>query len=237
MCQVNIIVPALLAGDAVIVKPSPQTPSSSERILRNFKASGLPSNVLQVLHCSFDQVTTIVQDPRVNLVSFTGSVEKGNIIDKSAVNGQGFKRVNLELGGKDPAYVRKDADATFAAEQIVDGALFNSGQSCCAIERVYVHADVYDAFTAAVKKEIEGYKLGNPRQPDVTLGPVISKASARTIREHYADALKSGAQGLIDEKLFADVAKEGSNYVQPQAFVNVNHDMLIMKEETLWVVL
>lgn len=232
MCQVNIVVPALLAGNAVIVKPSPQTPSSAERIAKNLIAAGLPKDLIQVLHISLDQVTKVVADPRVNLVSFTGSVEKGSLVDRAAANGPGFKRVNLELGGKDAAYVREDVDVAFAAEQIVDGGLFNSGQSCCAIERVYVHEKVHDAFLEAVKKEISSYKLGDPKDPSTTTGPVISLASAKNVREHYADAIKKGAKALVDESLFP-MAKEGTTYVAPQAFSNVNHDMLLMSEETL----
>lgn len=232
MTQVNILVPALLAGNAVIVKPSPQTPSSSERIINNLVQSGLPKDLAQVLHVSFDQVPGIVADPRIGLVSFTGSVSKGALVDKAAANGPGFKRVNLELGGKDAAYVRADADPAYTAAEVVDGGLFNSGQSCCAIERVYVHEKVYDAFVDEVKKVISGYKLGDPKNPEVTLGPVISKEAAKSVRAHYADAVSKGAKGIVDEKLFPE-SKEGTTYVHPQAFVNVNHDMLIMNEETL----
>lgn len=231
MTQVNILVPALLAGNAVIVKPSPQTPSSSERIINNLVQSGLPKDLAQVLHVSFDQVPGIVADPRIGLVSFTGSVSKGALVDKAAANGPGFKRVNLELGGKDAAYVRADADPAYTAAEVVDGGLFNSGQSCCAIERVYVHEKVYDAFVDEVKKVISGYKLGDPKNPEVTLGPVISKEAAKSVRAHYADAVSKGAKGIVDEKLFPE-SKEGTTYVHPQAFVNVNHDMLIMNEET-----
>lgn len=190
MTQVNSIIPALLAGNTLLVKPSPQTPSSSERIARLLEASGLPKNVCQVLHLTVAQNDMVVADKRVAFVSFTGSVANGSRVESSArgIGGAGFKRVGLELGGKDAAYVREDADPAFAAGEIADGGFFNSGQSCCAVERVYVHEKVYEAFVEELAKVVGDLKLGDPRKQETTMGPVISINSAKNIRAHGEDA-------------------------------------------------
>lgn len=172
------------------MKPSPQTPSSSERIARLLHAAGVPKDVFQVLHLTLPHNDMVVADKRVAFVSFTGSVANGARVESCArgVGGAGFKRVGLELGGKDAAYVREDCDAAFAAENIADGAFFNSGQSCCAVERVYVHEKVYEAFIKELAKVVGELKLGDPREKDTTLGPVVSINSAKTIRSHGEDA-------------------------------------------------
>lgn len=171
-------------------------------------------------------------DPRVDFVAFTGSVPGGHAIQEAAAKGPGFKGVGLELGGKDPAYVREDADLKYTVANLVDGAFFNSGQSCCAIERIYVHSSVYDEF---VKQFVEltrsDYKLGDPSKPETTLGPVVSLASATRIRKQVADAVAAGAKLLVAESDFPG-AKEGTTLVGPQVLVNVDHTMDVMKEET-----
>lgn len=152
MIQVNALIPALLAGNAVILKPSPQTPLTSEVLAQLLTSSGLPQDVVQVLHTTPESLDRVVSSPLVNFVSFTGSVDNGARVDKVArgEDGKGFKQVMLELGGKDPAYVREDADPEWSAAEIADGAFFNSGQSCCAVERVYVHEKAYDRFVKAL---------------------------------------------------------------------------------------
>lgn len=122
-------------------------------------------------------------------------------------------------------------DPAWAAENVVDGAFFNSGQSCCAIERVYVHESIYDHFVDAVVKEVKNYKLGDPSDPSTSLGPVVSTRSAATIREHIRDALAKGGKALIDEALFP-ASKEGTAFVAPQVLVDVTHEMKAMSEET-----
>ncbi|KAK4058151.1 hypothetical protein OIO90_000890 [Microbotryomycetes sp. JL221] len=231
MIQVNALIPALLAGNSVILKPSPQTPVVAERILESLLEAGLPKDVCQVMHLTPTQMDYVVAHPLVSFVSFTGSVANGQRVEKTAASfpGPGFKHVGLELGGKDAAYVREDCDPAYAAENIVDGAMFNSGQSCCAVERVYVHEKVYDAFVEECVKA--GYVLDDPRKQETTLGPVISLRSAATIRSHIAEAVEQGAKALIDEKQFS-VAKEGTTYVAPQVLINVNHSMKVMSQET-----
>ena len=131
LTTVNSVLPAILSGNAVLLKPAPQTPTPAERILTTWTAAGLPANVLQVVHLSQDMVLEkFVTDPRIDFVAFTGSVVGGRAVSEAAAKGKGFKGIALELGGKDPAYVREDADVAWTAENLVDGAMFNSGQSC-----------------------------------------------------------------------------------------------------------
>ncbi|BGP21896.1 hypothetical protein JCM10295v2_000773 [Rhodotorula toruloides] len=235
MIQVNALIPALVAGNSVILKPSPQTPLVAERIQESFEAAGLPKDLLQTLHLTPPQMDHLVSHPLIPFISFTGSVENGKRVEKTAAlaaeHGAGFKMVGLELGGKDAAYVREDCDPAYAAENVVDGAMFNSGQSCCAVERVYVHESVYDKFVEEVVKVVKGYKLGDPRHDDTTLGPVISLRSAATIRGHVSEAVSKGARALISESHFPE-AKEGTTYVAPQVLVDVDHSMKVMSEET-----
>jgi len=134
----------------------------------------------------------------------------------------GFKGVALELGGKDPAYVRSDADIDYAAAELVDGAFFNSGQSCCAVERIYVHDSIYDKFVLAYADIVKKYKLGDPTEPGTNLGPVVSLASAARIRKQVDDAIKAGATPLIPADLFP-AAKPGTTYIAPQVLINVDH--------------
>jgi len=167
----------------------------------------------------------------VDFVSFTGSVAGGQAVERAAVEAAGFKGVALELGGKDPAYVRPDADLKYTVAELVDGAMFNSGQSCCAIERIYVHEAVYEEFKDQYVDLVKKYVLGDPTKSETSLGPVVSIASAQRIRKQVADAVEAGATALIPENLFP-IAQPGTAYVAPQVLVNVNHTMDVMMEET-----
>ena len=171
----NSLVPALLAGNSVVIKPSPQTPTVAERVHVAF--AGAPDGVIRVLHCGAPPaIQALVRRPEVKLVCFTGSVAGGLAVQQAAA-GHVDVRVGLELGGNDPAYVRADVDVAWAAAQIVDGAVYNSGQSCCAVERVYVAAEIHDEFVKEVIHALEGYVLGDPSDARTNLGPVISKAA------------------------------------------------------------
>jgi acyl-CoA reductase-like NAD-dependent aldehyde dehydrogenase len=229
---VNSIVPALLAGNSVILKPSPQTPTSAEQIQRAFADAGLLEGVIQVFHSgSIAQIESIARSPQIQLVCFTGSVANGLAVQHAASDRIGV-RVGLELGGKDPAYIRPDVDLKWAAEEIVDGAIFNSGQSCCSVERVYVHEQIYDDFASAVQDVLKGYQLGDPFDKKTHVGPVVSKRSADTIKSHIQDALDKGATNATpDNESFKSPPKDG-NYVAPTLLTNVNHDMVVMTEET-----
>lgn len=229
LASVNAVVPAILAGNSVILKIAPQTPLVAERYAQAFEAAGLPEGVFQFLHIDHDQVAEVIRDPRIAFVAFTGSVAGGHAVQRAA--SERFIATGLELGGKDPAYVRPDAPMAETIENLVDGAMFNSGQSCCAIERIYVHRDVYDRFVEGAVELTKQYKLGDPLQPESTLGPMVRADAADKAREHIREALSKGARGLIDPALFPS-SRVGTPYLAPQILVNVDHSMLVMSEET-----
>ncbi|KAK0311338.1 hypothetical protein LTR01_003333 [Friedmanniomyces endolithicus] len=235
---VNSLIPALLAGNSVILKPSPQTPTIVEQVQKIFVEAGLDEDVIQYFHCGdFAKIEKMVQAPEIQLVCFTGSVAGGLAVQKAAA-GRVDCRVGLELGGKDPAYVRSDVDLAWAAEEIVDGAVFNSGQSCCSLERVYVHESVHDDFVKAVQKVLSGYKLGDPNDKDTNIGPVISKAAAARIQSHIDDALAKGAKNATPHnKTFTSPPATNGNYIPPTLLTHVNHTMLVMRDETFGPIL
>ncbi|KAI0006784.1 aldehyde dehydrogenase [Xylariaceae sp. FL0662B] len=228
---INSLVPALLAGNTVIIKPSPQTPTIAEQISKVFLEAGLPAGVLQYFHCGSPFIIeTVVRNPKISLICFTGSVAGGLAVQKAASDR--IVNVGLELGGKDPAYVRGDVDLDWAAAEIIDGAIFNSGQSCCAIERVYVDEKIYDSFIEATQKVLKDYKVGDPLVKETQIGPVVSKRSKETIESHIRDALDKGARDVTPENpTFTGLPPKG-NFVKPTLLVDVNHDMLVMTEET-----
>jgi acyl-CoA reductase-like NAD-dependent aldehyde dehydrogenase len=203
-----------------------------EHVQEIFLEAGLPPNVIQYFHSgSPTLVESVVRNPAIKLVCFTGSVAGGLAVQKAASDRVDV-RVGLELGGKDPAYIRSDVDIKWAAEEIVDGAIFNSGQSCCSVERVYVAAEIHDEFVKAVQDVLSGYKLGDPSDPKTQLGPVVSKRSKESIESHVKDALEKGAKDLTPKnESFTSAPKEG-NYVAPVLLVDVTHEMLVMSEET-----
>lgn len=229
LTSVNSIVPAIMAGNTVILKHSNQTPRCAERYAEAFAAAGFPEGVFQYLHMSHDDVANVIGDGRIGFVAFTGSVAGGHAVTQAAAGR--FVGLGLELGGKDPAYVRPDANMAHAVENLVDGAMFNSGQSCCGIERIYVHRDVYDEFMAGVVDLTRQYRLGNPLDPETTLGPMVRVSAAAFVREQIAEAVGRGARALIDPRAFpAD--KEGTPYLAPQVLIDVDHGMRVMTEES-----
>ncbi len=229
LTSVNSIIPALMAGNTVILKHSAQTPLVAERYAEAFAAADLPAGVFQFLHLDHGATERVIKAPEVDFVAFTGSVPGGEMVEGAA---QGrFIGVGLELGGKDPAYVRADADMGHAVENLVDGAFFNSGQSCCGIERIYVHQDVYDDFVEGYAELVDQYVLGDPTDPETTLGPMVRAEAADFVRRQIADATASGAQALIDGANFpAD--ESGTPYMAPQVLVDVDHSMAVMVEES-----
>ncbi|MFQ5785373.1 MAG: aldehyde dehydrogenase family protein [Alphaproteobacteria bacterium] len=229
LTAVNSVVPALMAGNAVVLKHSAQTPLCAERFAEAFTAGGLPDGVFQHLHLSHAGVERAVRDPRIAFVAFTGSVAGGHAVQRAA--SERFIATGLELGGKDPAYVRADADLDHAVETLADGVFFNAGQSCCGIERIYAHADVYDRFVEGVVAVAEGYQLGNPLEADTTLGPMVRTSAAEAVRRQIDAAVAKGARALVDETRFP-AAKAGTPYLAPQVLVGVDHSMALMTEET-----
>jgi acyl-CoA reductase-like NAD-dependent aldehyde dehydrogenase len=229
LTAVNGVVPALLAGNAVILKHSAQTPLCAERMGEGFTAAGLPAGVFQHLHLSHAAAARIIEAGRVDFVGFTGSVAGGRSVQEAASHR--FLEVGLELGGKDPAYVRPDADLDHAIENLADGAFFNSGQSCCAIERIYVHRDVHDRFVDGLVEFARSYRLDDPTDPATTLGPLVRPAAAEFVRAQIRDAVAAGATAHLDPKAFAKDGP-GSAYMAPQVLTGVDHTMRIMTEET-----
>ena len=229
LTAVNAVAPALLAGNAVILKPSHQTPLTGERMAAAFAKGGLPDGVLQVLHVAHAAAEQIMASDAVDFVAFTGSVAGGHAVQR-ALAGR-FIGAGLELGGKDPAYVRPDADLDAAVDGLVDGAFFNAGQSCCGIERIYVHDAVYDRFVEGYAALAGKYVLGNPLEAGTTIGPMSRKALADVVRAQTAEAIAEGARALIDPADFpADTGE--SPYLAPQVLVDVTHGMRVMREES-----
>jgi acyl-CoA reductase-like NAD-dependent aldehyde dehydrogenase len=229
LTSVNTVVPALLAGNSVILKHSTQTLLCAERYAEAFRAAGLPDGVFQHVHATHADIAAMIADPRIGYVAFTGSVEGGHAIQGAA--SARFIGTGLELGGKDPSYVRPDCDLAYAIGENVDGAFFNSGQSCCGIERIYVHADVYDAFVEGFVDLTRKYQLGNPLDPEVTIGPMVSAKAAEFVRGQVAEAVAQGARALTTEADFAN-SRAGTPYLGPIVLADVNHRMRVMTEES-----
>ncbi len=228
LIAVNSVVPALMAGNAVVLKHSAQTPLCAERFGECLAEAGLPDGCFQYLHLSHDDTTRVIGDTRVDFVAFTGSVAGGHAVQRAASSR--FIGTGLELGGCDPAYVRHDADLAHAIENLVDGAYFNSGQSCCGIQRVYVHERVYDAFVDGWVALTRKYVLGSSLDPQTTLGPVVRVAAAEEIRRQVAASIASGARPAIAESEFP-ASVPGTAYLAPQVLLDVDHSMPVMREE------
>jgi acyl-CoA reductase-like NAD-dependent aldehyde dehydrogenase len=228
LIAVNSVVPALMAGNVVILKHSAQTPLCGERFAECLEAAGLPDGVFQVLHASHEDTDRVIRDPRVDFVAFTGSVAGGHAVQRAAASR--FIGMGLELGGCDPVYVRHDANLAHAIENIVDGAYFNSGQSCCGLQRVYVHESVYDDFTEGFVELTRQYQLGDPTKEATTLGPLVRTAAAESVRAQIASSVAAGAQAVIDERSF-ERSRPGTPYLAPQVLLDVNHTMPVMREE------
>lgn len=229
LTAVNAIMPAILAGNSVVLKHSAQTPLCSERFHQAFQAAGLPEGVFQYLHLSHKDTEDIVRDERVDYVAFTGSVSGGAMVERAAAGR--FIGVGLELGGKDPAYVRADADISHAVEVTMDGAFFNSGQSCCGIERIYVHGSVYDAYLQQAISWVKKLKLGRPDAQDTTLGPLVRTSAADFVRKQTQEAIDQGAIAHISADDFP-LDRPGTPYLAPQLLSHVDHSMRVMTEES-----
>ncbi|VAW88420.1 Aldehyde dehydrogenase [hydrothermal vent metagenome] len=229
LTAVNVIIPALMAGNSVIMKPSSQTPLTAERLFEAFDTAGLPSGLFQYLFLDHPSTVKLIQNDAINYVSFTGSTQGGRDIEAAAVGR--FIDIGLELGGKDPAYVRHDAELEHTVENLIDGAFFNSGQSCCGIERIYVHKELYQKFCDNFIELTREYRLGDPLHPDTTLGPMVNATAATRVRDQISDAIKQGATPTIDEKRFT-ASKAGTAYLAPQVLLNVDHSMSVMRDES-----
>ncbi|CAN7470127.1 aldehyde dehydrogenase family protein [Rhizobium leguminosarum] len=228
MTAINTIAPALMAGNTVVLKHASQTLLVGERLVQAFIEAGVPEDVFQNVFLDHETTSALIAAGSFNFVNFTGSVEGGRSMERAAAGT--FTGLGLELGGKDPGYVMEDADLEAAVDTLMDGATYNSGQCCCGIERIYVHESLYDAFVEKSVAWVSNYKLGNPLDPDTSLGPMAHKRFAKVVREQIADAVSKGAKTLVDPKLFPQ--DDGGAYLAPQILVDVDHSMAFMREET-----
>jgi acyl-CoA reductase-like NAD-dependent aldehyde dehydrogenase len=228
LIAVNSVVPAIMAGNAVVLKHSAQTPLCAERFAECFREAGLPEGVFQVLHLSHENTERVVRDARVAFVAFTGSVAGGHAIQRAIADR--FVGAGLELGGCDPAYVRHDANLAHAIENLVDGAFFNSGQSCCGIQRIYVHEKLHDAFVDGAIALTRQYVLGNPTEQATTLGPVVRASAADQVRRQIAASIDAGAKPAIGEQEFV-ASRSGTPYIAPQLLLNAGQGSAVMREE------
>ncbi|MGO7364928.1 aldehyde dehydrogenase family protein [Rhizobium leguminosarum] len=228
MTAINTIAPALMAGNTVVLKHASQTLLVGERLVQAFIEAGIPEDVFQNVFLDHETTSALIAAGSFNFVNFTGSVEGGRSMERAAAGT--FTGLGLELGGKDPGYVMEDADLEAAVDTLMDGATYNSGQCCCGIERIYVHESLYDAFVEKSVAWVSNYKLGNPLDPETSLGPMAHKRFAKVVREQIADAVSKGAKALVDPKLFPQ--DDGGAYLAPQVLVDVDHSMAFMREET-----
>lgn len=228
MTAINTVAPALIAGNTVILKHATQTLLVGERMERAFAEAGVPADVFQNLFLDHETTAALITAKSFGFVNFTGSVGGGRAIERAAAGT--FTGVGLELGGKDPGYVMEDANLDQAVDTLIDGAMFNAGQCCCGIERIYVTATLYDAFVEKAVAIVSEYKLGNPLETETTLGPMANVRFATEVRAQTAEAIASGATSMIDPALFPE--DDGGAYLMPQILTNVTHDMRVMRDES-----
>ncbi|SFP18126.1 aldehyde dehydrogenase family protein [Tranquillimonas alkanivorans] len=226
MTAINTVAPALIAGNAVILKHATQTLQVGERLAEAFHAAGVPEDVFQNVFLDHDTTSGLISSRAFDFVNFTGSVKGGQAMERAAAGT--FTPVATELGGKDPGYVRADADVDAAVDGLMDGAMFNAGQCCCGIERIYVHESLYDAFVEKAVALVKGMKLGNPLEQETTIGPMANVRFAAEVRAQIEEAVADGAVAHI-ERFPED---DGGAYLTPQILTNVNHDMRVMRDES-----
>ena len=224
----NTIVPALIAGNSVVLKHASQTLLVGERMAQALHAGGVPADVFQNIVLDHAGTERLIAARRFGFVNFTGSVAGGQAIERAAAGT--FTGTGLELGGKDPGYVMEDADLDWAVDVLMDGAMYNAGQCCCGIERIYVHQRLYDDFVHKAVAWTNALRLGNPFEAETTLGPMAHARFARTVRDQTAEAVAAGAKPLIEPQNFP--ADDGGAYLLPQVLVNVDHSMRVMREES-----
>ncbi len=228
LTAINTIVPALIAGNTVVLKHASQTLLAGERLAGAFHSAGVPADVFQNIVLDHAGTEALIRKRAFDFVNFTGSVGGGRAIEQAAAGT--FAAVGLELGGKDPGYVRADADLDAAVDGLMDGAMFNAGQCCCGIERIYVHESLFEDFVEKAVAWVRGQRLGNPLDPETTMGPMAHARFAAVVRAQIAEAVAAGARALIDPAEFP--ADDGGAYLAPQILVDVTHDMAVMREES-----
>ena len=226
MTAINTVAPALIAGNTVMLKHATQTLLVGERMAQAFHSAGIPEDVFQNVFLDHGATSDLIASNAFDFINFTGSVGGGQAMERAAAGT--FTGVGTELGGKDPGYVMEDADLDAAVDTLIDGAMFNSGQCCCGIERIYVHESLFDAFVEKAVAIVQGYKLGNPLDPETTLGPMANVRFADEVRAQVSEAIADGAMAHIET--FA--RDDGGAYLTPQILTNVSHDMRVMRDES-----
>jgi acyl-CoA reductase-like NAD-dependent aldehyde dehydrogenase len=233
LTAVNAVIPAVLAGNAVVVKHSPRTPLCGEHFARAFREASGPANVVQALFVDYDTTEKMVADPRIDSVLFTGSVLGGHRVQAAAKDR--FLHVGLELGGNDPAYVAEDTDLTNTVENIVDGAIYNAGQSCCAVERVYVHRSMYEKFIAAAEPLVKGYVMGDPTSDKTSLGPIAQPWHIKELTGFIDDAKSKGAKVVVGGEACAVSGK--GRFFQATLLRDVPQTAAVMQKESFGPIL
>ena len=226
MTAINTIAPALIAGNVVALKHATQTLLVGERLVDAFISAGIPKDVFINMYLDHDTTSRLIEENSFDFVNFTGSLRGGIEMERAAAGT--FTPVGTELGGKDPGYVMEDADLDAAVETLIDGAMFNSGQCCCGIERIYVVESLYEKFLQKAINIVENYKLGNPLEPETTIGPMANKRFSDEVRLQINEAVELGATAHIE--VFKN--DDAGTYVTPQILTGVDHNMRIMKDET-----
>ncbi len=227
MTAINTIAPALIAGNTVILKHAAQTLQVGERLAEAFYEAGVPEDAFQNVVLDHDTTSALIAERAVDFVNFTGSVGGGHAMEHAAAGT--FIPVSTELGGKDPGYVRADADLDAAVNTLMDGAIFNAGQCCCGIERIYVEQSLFEPFVEKAVAWAKAQKLGNPLDPETTLGPMANQRFADVVRAQVAEAVERGATAHVPQM----AADDGLGpYVTPQVLTGVSHDMTVMREES-----
>ena len=226
---IGVVVGGVLAGNAVLIKHSPQTALVGRQLAEAFAAAGAPAGLVSDFMCDHATIAELLATRTIDQVAFTGSVRGGHEVFRAAAQ-HNFMAVGLELGGKDPALVLPDCDFDFTVPNLVEGAFYNAGQSCCAVERIYVHVDIWDRFVEAYVAETHKLVLGSPLDAATTLGPVVNPAAAARIQAQVAAALAAGARRVVDPSAFSK--PEGPCYLAPEVLVDVDHSMALMNEET-----
>lgn len=231
---VNSLVPSILAGNPVLLKHSIRTPIVGDLFERAFESIGA-ANVVQHLFIDNKTIPKIYKHKEINFVGFTGSVETGKAVLKDIASNERFINFSFELGGKDPAYVREDADLKFAAESVADGATYNAGQSCCAVERAYVHESVYDEFVDLVVEEMNKITLGNPLE-NPSMGPMALPDSLMFLKQQVENAGELGAEIVLGGNFTKDQDGKG-RFFEPTVIKNCDNNMNIVRQESFGPVL
>ncbi|HEV8325618.1 MAG TPA: aldehyde dehydrogenase family protein [Myxococcota bacterium] len=240
LIAVNVVVPAVLAGNAVLLKHARRTPLCADAFADAFAAAGAPAGLVAALHADHAVTAAVLADERVGGAFFTGSVRGGHEVYATVARTR-FVEVGLELGGKDPAYVAADCDFDFTVENVVDGAYYNAGQSCCAVERVYVHRSIYARFVEAAAALVRAYRVGDPTDAATTLGPLAQPEAPAFLAAQLDQAVARGGRLASDTSIlkYHDIVKSAGpgRFFPPALVADAPHDCDLMREESFGPVL